>query len=78
VRSIALGRILVKIIRKLRDAMKSQFIRRMEEYGLRRAREAARQALEWGYRAAWGWASDLGFVRYLTLMDMNKPSLFGV
>jgi hypothetical protein len=78
VESAVLGVELVKILVKLRDALKSGFIRRMEEFGLRRAREVAAQAVEWGYVAARGWASDLGFVRYLTVIDVNKPTGFGV
>ena len=78
VESVVLGVELVKILKKLRDALKSGFVRRMEDFGLRRAREVALQAVEWGYRAARAWASDLGFVRYLTLIDVNKPTGFGV
>jgi len=78
VESAVLGVELVKILRKLRDALKSGFVRRMEEYGLGRARMVARQAVEWGYAAARGWASDLGFVRYLTIIDVNKPAGWGV
>lgn len=78
VESAVLGVVLVKILRKLRDALKSGFVRRMEEFGLRRAREIALQAITWGYVAAKTWASDLRFVRYLTLIDVNKPTGFGV
>jgi len=78
VESAVLGIELVKILGKLRDALKSGFVRRMEEYGFRRAREVAGQAVEWGYGAASVWASDWGFVRYLTLMDVNRPTGFGV
>ena len=77
VESVLLGLTLVKIIKKLRDAMRSEFVRRMEEFGLRRAREVAGQAVEWGSKVAKVWASDLGFVRYLTLVDVNWPSGFG-
>jgi len=68
----------VKIVDKLREAMKSEFVRRIVEYGFGRVIEIAEKAVAWGYRAARGWASDFDFVRYLTLMDMNKPSLFGI
>lgn len=78
VESTVLETVLVKIVRKLRDALKSGFVRRMEEFGLRRAREIAGQAEEWGYRAARRWNSDLGFVRYLTMIDVNKPTGYGV
>ena len=76
--SAVLGVVLVKIVRKLRDALKSEFARRMEEFGLRKARTIATQAMEWGYLAARSWTSNLGFVRYLTMIDMNKPTGFGV
>jgi len=78
VESAVLGVELVKILSKLRDALKSGFVRRMEEYGFGRAREVAMQALAWGYGAARAWSSDLGFVRYVTLLDVNAPSGFGV
>lgn len=78
VRSRALGVELVKIVKKLRDATRSGFVRRMEEFGLRRVREVARKAVEWGYDAARSWASDSGFVRYLTLIDMSRPTGFGI
>jgi len=50
----------------------------MEEYGLRRAREVAEQAVEWGYGAARRWAWDPGFVMYVTMMDVNRLTGFGV
>lgn len=78
VESAVLGVELVKILRKLRDALKSGFVRRMEEYGFGRALKMASKAVEWGYGAARVWSSDLGFVRYLTLIDVNKPTGFGV
>jgi len=78
VESAVLGVVLVKILRKLRDALKSGFVRRMEEFGLKRAREVAAQAVAWGHGAARAWSSDLGFVRYVTLLDVNAPSGWGV
>jgi len=78
VESSVLGVVLVKIVRKLRDAMKSEFTRLMEEFGLRQARTLARYAVMWGYAAARAWAADSGFVRYLTLINVNKPTGFGV
>jgi len=78
VESAVLGVELVKIISKLRDALKSDFVRRMEEYGLIQARKTASQAVAWGHDGAKAWATDPGLVRYLTLIDMNKPTGFGV
>ena len=78
VESAVLGVEIVKILRKLSDAMKSGFSRLMEEYGVFQARKLAAQAAEWGNRKAEEWASDIGLIRYLTLIDMNRPSGFGV
>ena len=73
VESAVLGVELVKILRKLNDAMRSGFARRMESFGFRRAREVAGQAVTWGCVGARSWAGDLGFVRYLTFVEVNAP-----
>ena len=78
VRSTELCIELVKILAKIRDASKGGFVRRMEEYGLVQARKLAAQAVEWGYTSARAWASSFGFVRYLTLIDVNRPTGFGI
>jgi len=78
VESAVLGTELVKILWKLNDAMKSRFARQMNEYGAIQAKKLAAQAAEWGNRTARKWASDIGLIRYLTLIDINRPSGFGV
>ena len=78
VESAVLGTVLVKIVRKLRDSLKSEFVKRMEGFGLVKARKIAEQAILWGYASARSWSSDFGFVRYLTMIEVNKPSGFGV
>jgi len=78
VESAVLGVEIVKMLRKLNDAMKSEFVRRMEEYGAFQARKLAAQTAKWGNGTASEWASDIGLIRYLTLIDINRPSGFGV
>ena len=78
VESEVLGVVLVKIVKRLRDAMKSEFVRLMESSGFRRAWEMAERAVEWGYGAAREWVRDKGFVMYQTLLIFNKPSGWGV
>jgi len=78
VRSIRVGRIIVGILAKLKEALESPFIKAVETQGITRARRIAAQAVKWGYKAARAWASDLGFASYLTLIDVNKPSGWGV
>ena len=77
VESSILGVELVKILRKLRDAMKSEFVKQVEEYGICRARVLTQQAVDWGYDGEINWVSDTGFAKYLTAMVMNKNMLFG-
>jgi len=73
VESEVLGVVLVKILRKLNDAMRSGFARCMEVFGFRRAREVAGQAVTFGCVGARSWAEDMGFVRYLTFVEVNAP-----
>lgn len=78
IESAVLGVELMKILVNLRDALKGGFARRMEEYGAFRAKKLVAQAAEWGSGTAREWASDIGLIRYLTLIDMNRPSGFGI
>jgi len=73
-----LGVELVKILVKLVKALKSGFVRHMEMFGLGRVFELSRLAVEWGNSVAKGWAHDTGFVGYVSMMDMNQPTGFGV
>ena len=77
VESVILGKVLLKILRKLRDAMKSEFTRHWESFGVEAVRRVAEQARGFGSRCAGSWVS-LGFARYLTLMDLNKPPGWGI
>ena len=77
VQSEALGVEIVKILKKLKDALKSPFVRLMESYGLERARRLSEQALSWGYEKAGGWAYDFRFIKYLTVIETNSPVGFG-
>ena len=77
VQSEALGVEIVKILKKLRDALKSPFVRLMESHGLERARSLSEQAQSWGYGKAEGWAYDLGFIKYLTVIETNNSIGFG-
>jgi len=78
VESVVLGIELVKILKKLKDAMKSGFAKRMEDYGVERAKQIVAQAVSWGYETTRTWVSDRGFAEYLTLLDMYSPSGWGI
>ena len=74
VKSAVLGVELVKIIKKLRDAMKSEFFKYIEVFGLKKARYVAGKAVDLGYSAAAVWASDVDFIRYLAFLKVNEIS----
>lgn len=76
VRSSKLARILVKIVSKLEDAMKSRVERLMDEVGCLLAQKLSRIALNWGNKSADRWSDDPGFIQYLTIMQMNTPRMF--
>jgi len=78
VESIVLGVVLVKILSKVKEALKSGFVRRVNDYGLRRIKELSARAVAWGNMAARKWVYDLGFARYLTLLNVYAPSGWGV
>lgn len=78
VRSLRVARIIMRIIKRLRDALISPFARKVIEYGLQRAKALASQALKWGNRAAESWASDIAYAKYLTLMEVYKPTGWGI
>ena len=69
--SEVLGVELVKIIAKLRDDFKGEFVKRMETFGFRRIKEIVGMARLWGNDVAGLWGRDVGFVRYLTAMSLN-------
>ena len=78
VRSLRVARIIMRIIRKLRDALLSPFARQVINYGLRRVKTLASLAVSWGYEAARDWMYDLDFARYVTLLEVYRPSGWGI
>lgn len=78
IRDAKVGTIIIKILAKLSDALKSPFVKKMETYGIRKAWIMSKIAVEWGHRTAGEWADNVGFVRYLTALEFNSPSGWGV
>ena len=73
IRSFTLARSIVGILKKLRDARKSVFVRRHEEFGLARAVEVVSLAVSLGSDCAMGWLSDNRLSMWLTLNSMYSP-----
>ena len=78
IKSLKVARIIMQIIKRLRDALISPFARQVINYGLRRVKTLASLALSWGYEAAREWVYDLYFARYVTLLEFYRPSGWGI
>jgi len=74
VESVVLGVEIVKILKKLNDAMKSEFTKWMEQYGFIKVKKLAAQAMEWGNRDAIQWISEVSYIEYVTMLESYKPS----
>ena len=71
IRDADVGTIIVKILAKLKDALKTAFARKMETYGIGKARQLSAVAVEWGYNTAQRWANETGYIRHLTNNELN-------
>jgi len=71
IRNADVGTIIVKSLAKLKDALKSPFARKMETYGIMKARQLSRVAVEWGYTKAQRWANETGYINHLTNNELN-------
>ena len=69
-----LGKEVMSIVLKLRDALKGEFVRLLESFGVRKAWEAAIDAVTWGYKDACAWKHDLGFARFHAMIEINSHS----
>lgn len=72
VRSPKLAKIVARILEKLREALKTRIEKLMETVGRNIARKHAECAYSWGYKDALTWSEDTDFIRYLTIVEMNK------
>ena len=77
VESAMLGVELVKIIMKLKNALKSKLMSHMDTFGYCRAVELAQQAKDMGSSVAAEWAVNIYFIRFLSILDLNLPTGFG-
>jgi hypothetical protein len=71
IRSVSLAKSLLSVVRKLESALEGRVVRAVREMGVPLACKLSGFALSWGNRGARGWASDVGFARYLAVMGLN-------
>jgi hypothetical protein len=77
VRSALLARSVLSVTRRLGELLENKVGRAIRETGFSLARRLSQFAQRWGYRAAEGWVTDLGFVRFLAVMHINGCLLGG-
>jgi hypothetical protein len=75
IRSRTLATTLWSIVKRLVEALEGKVSRLMRQVGGPLAEKMSRIAQGWGNKSACEWAKDAGFVRYLTILSMNAPSL---
>jgi hypothetical protein len=73
--NVTLGRVIVGILVKLRDASRSGFARHVESFGWDRLRVVREQLARFGYSLVDG--LDGEFARYLAFLDYNQPPGWG-
>jgi hypothetical protein len=70
IRSKMLGVQIVKILAKIQDAMKNNFKRHVESYGLNKARKLIYYAEKFGNCVDW---LSIEYANYLALIDFYNP-----
>ena len=71
VRSPALASSIMSVARKVEELLESRFARAVREIGFSLTCKVSLLAQKWGNSAAWAWAGDEGFARYLAVMRLN-------
>lgn len=71
IRSEFLAKEISSVVKRLLEAFEGKIAKQMREVGVPLAEKMSRFAQNWGNRSARGWASDSGFIRYLTIMKLN-------
>lgn len=74
IKSLRLAQIATGIVAKVKQSMASQFLRMVRTVGRPLARKISQIAQAWGNPAAPRWAEDHGFIRFLTIMNLNQST----
>ena len=77
IKSSKLAKIMTAIVEKLTYSMKSKVEKLSEHIGRPIAQKISSLAVSWGNREAVKWAEDTSLMRYLTIVNMNMPKIFG-
>ncbi len=74
IKSATLAKMVLKILRKLEEALKSKLEKLMDTVSREKAFNISILAQAWGYKAAHQWAHSKEFIRYLASMELHKTA----
>jgi len=72
-----LNRVLTSITEKLQASLEGRVTALMRKVGHFLAEKIGMIAQSWGYVSASKWKSEHGFIRFLAVMYLNSPRMFG-
>jgi len=76
IRSITLANSIRAITEKLESLLESSLTRALKGIGIQLAQKISLIAQKWGNALAKNWASDLSFVKFLSVMHINQHKAF--
>ena len=74
VQSLTLAKEIMKIIKKLLDASKSEFTKHYENIGLQMAKNRVSIAVNFGNTSAKSWLMNESFAKLITMNDFYNPT----
>jgi hypothetical protein len=77
IRSATLAESILSITRKLEEVLENKLARATREIGVALAYKLSVFAQKWGNKAAYKWANDSAFARYLAVMKLNGHASTG-
>jgi hypothetical protein len=72
VRSFMLAKVVSGLVGRLCMALESRIVRLVRSEGREMAKRLSEIAVSWGYKTAKCWASDYGFMQYLTVNNLGS------
>ncbi len=76
IRSATLAKNILAVIRKLEELLESRFLRAFRGVALQLAQKLSLIAQKWGNNSARHWMSDVSFINFLAVMQVNEPKTF--
>ena len=76
IRSATLARNILGVTKKLEELLESRVLRAFRGVAVQLARKLSLIAQKWGNTSAKQWSSDISFIGFLAVMNVNEPRGF--